>query len=88
MVIHDDGMVNVALTEATLPPSRRHLHSQRCNQPSFITTPHFFSIISRNYRSYFTRIGGRFWGRDKELVKGALCIFTVMAVQLLIGGLR
>lgn len=25
VVIHDDGMVNVALTEATLPPSRRHL---------------------------------------------------------------
>ena len=24
VVIHDDGMVNVALTEATLPPSRRH----------------------------------------------------------------
>jgi hypothetical protein len=92
VVIHNDGMVNVALTEATLPmpDTPASPHTQRCNQSYFITSRIFrpFSMFSRNYRLCFSRIGGSCWGRGRYLVEGALCIFTVTAVQLLIGGQR
>jgi hypothetical protein len=84
-LIHADGILNVALTEAIFPstqctrtvPSSQTI-MMRCSQK-------WLSNIYRSFLLFFTKIGGSFWLRGmvcgRRLPGGVSFIFIVMAVQ-------
>jgi hypothetical protein len=92
-LIHTDGILNVALTEAIFPAAPNLCAHAQLNELVTFFTMHCFlplPTFSRSFLLFSTRIGGSSWSRGAraQFLKGVSSTSTVMAAQQPTGALR